>query len=101
MVIYSANNRNVWPFGWGRNDHSFCPTLQVVAKSTFCPLLVGKEPGRFDHDVHAELSPLELCGFALLQNLDCLAIHAQVRFACRDCSSKSAVHAVVLQQNCE
>jgi hypothetical protein len=59
--------------------------------------LVQEQAGGFDHDVGADLAPLQVGRVALLRQADLLAVDDERVAVHRHVALEAAVHAVVLQ----
>jgi hypothetical protein len=93
VVVHAIDEHGGVVLGRSREDHFLRAGGQVL----FAAGLVQEDAGGFDHDVGADLVPLQVGGVLLLRQADLLAVDDQGVAFDADGALEAAVHAVVLQ----
>jgi hypothetical protein len=93
VVVHAIDEHGGVVLGRSREDHFLRAGGQVL----FAAGLVQEDAGGFDHDVGADLVPLQVGGVFFLRQADLLAVDDQGVAFDADGALEAAVDAVVLQ----
>ena len=94
FFVDAEHQGHIRVFRGGGDDHLLCARREMATRA----LPLGETPGGFDHILDPQVSPGEVLGVFLRQDLDRLAADQEVIFFGFDRHRKLAVHRIVLQQ---